>query len=336
MPRLRDLVRRQTELEGQARQTEKESGGRADSISFPKQVLESARDLGTEKGISEEIYNEALSLVKEVLEGKSINGRRLNEVVTSVANRLLVKDVLLLNLVNRSTTENYLYAHSVNTCILAMTVGLGFGYNKSKLVELGVACLLHDIGMVKVLDIVSKGSKLTPEEYIQVKEHTFHGAEMLSQAEDIEREISQIVVREHHERYNGMGYPQGIKKEEIKEYARIVAVVDVYEALTHWRSYREKMQAHHALKEMVEQSDRLFEPDVVKALINQLTIYPVGSLVNLSSDEIARVAAVNKDFPLRPVVNIIFDKKGRPLDKMRSIDLSQTTGYHIKGPVDER
>ncbi len=339
MPRLRELVRRQADLKREVRQTKKKSKGEAAEVSFPRQALESARDLGTERRVSKEIYEEALSLIKEVFDGKTIKGRWLNELVTRIANRLLMKDMLLLNLVNRSTEENYLYAHSVNTCILAIQVGLGLDYNKSKLMQLGLASLLHDVGMVRVLDIVFKSDKLTIEEYTRVKEHSLQGAKMLSQVadwRDIDREIPQAVAREHHERYNGTGYPQGLKQEEINEYARIVGLVDVYEALTHQRSYREKILPHQALKKVADESGKLFEPDVVKALINQLTIYPVGSLVQLSSGEIARVGAPNKDFPLRPVVNIIFDKQGGRLDRLRSIDLSRDGDYHIKGPVDER
>lgn len=339
MPRLRELVRRQADLKGKDRQTKKESKREASLVSFPKEALESARDLGMQRSVPEEIYKEGISLIKAILDGKTIKDRQLNELVTRIANRLLMKDILLLNLINRPTSQNYLYAHSVNTCILAVQVGLGLDYNKSKLMQLGIASLLHDVGMVTVLDIVSKPGRLTPEEYSQVKGHTLYDAKILSQVadgRDIDTEIPQAVIREHHERYNGTGYPQGIKEDEINEYARIVGLVDVYEALTHSRPYRKEMLPHQVLKKVAAESGRLFQPDVVKSLINQLTIYPVGSLVQLSSGEIARVAVPNKDLPLRPVVNIIFDKEGQPLAKLRSIDLSRDGDYHIEGPANEK
>lgn len=337
MPRLRELVRRQTDLKGKARQIKKKSKAQAAEVSFPKQALESARDLGREKRVSEEIYKEALSLIKEILHGQTIKGRELKQLVTRIINRLLMKDVLLLSLVDRPTpAEDYLCAHSVNTCILAIQVGLGLGYNKSKLTQLGLAAILHDVGMFRVLDIVSQPTKLTSQEYSRVKEHSLQGAKLLSQVEDIDREMPQAVAGEHHERHDGRGYPQGLEGKQINEYARIVGLVDVYEALTHQRSYREKMQAHQALKKVVDGSGNLFHPEVVKGLINQLTIYPMGSLVELSSGEIARVATPNKGFLLRPVVNIIFDREGKRLAERRSIDLSREKCYHIKGPADER
>ena len=333
MPRLIELVSTQAKFKAKTRQTKKKTEGKVASV---KQALESSRDLGRQRSISEGVYEEALSLIKGILDGRTVKGRQLNQLATKALNRLLMKDTLLLNLVNRSTSENYLYAHSVNTCILAMVVGIGLSYNKSRLVKLGIASLLHDIGMVRVLDLVSKGSKLTPEEYSEMKLHTIHGPRMLAQIEGIDCRACQLAAAEHHERKGGQGYPHILNDGEINEYARIVGLVDVYEALTHRRSYREKMLPHQALKKVADESGRLFEPDVVKALINELTIYPVGSLVKLSSGEIARVAAPNKDFPLRPVVNIIFDKEGRPLARLRSIDLSRDGDYHIKGPVDER
>ncbi len=285
---------------------------------------------------TDKLYQDSLALIKVILEEGSKNEpieiQRIKEQIDKLVDQLTLGNSELLNLTINFTSENYLYGHSVNVCILSITIGIGLGYSRAQLVELGVASFLHDIGMVKVTDISKKPGKLTQEEYDQVKHHPVFGMDMLEMVKDISK-AAIYVAQEHHEWANGQGYPQGLKGEQIDEYARIVATVDTYEALTHPRTYREKMQPYEAIRDILKNKEH-FDFKFLKVLIEKIGIFPVGSWVQLSTNEIGVVVDIHKDSPLKPTVKVILDSHERRLSEERIIDLTQYPAIYIKKPVD--
>ncbi len=135
---------------------------------------------------------------------------------------------------------------------------------------------------------------------------------------------------------DGTGYPEGKKGEEISEGARIVAILEVYDALTHPRPYRQsKFIPYEAVKMIIQEGKESFDPNLVKVFLNLVTPYPLGSFVLLNNGEIGRIVGINDGFPLRPVVEIYFDREGKPPEKPTRIDLTKSFIIYIEKAVDE-
>ncbi|MDP2044057.1 MAG: HD-GYP domain-containing protein, partial [Candidatus Omnitrophota bacterium] len=282
-------------------------------------------------------YLTGIQLIKEVFlnteELKPVNLVKIEQWINEIADCLISVDMELLNLFYGYASENYLYDHMVNTTIMSMEVGLGLGYNKPQLNELGLATFLHDIGMIKVGKLEMQPRKLSEEEYNQIKNHPLYGVEILSKIKGISEPVI-YVAREEHERQNGSGYPNGIKNGEISEYGRIVAIVDVYESLTHNRPYRKEFSPHEAIKELIANGP-LFDPSILKVLIKRVGVYPISSLVELNSNEIGMVTMNNEEFPLRPVLQVLFDTKRNRLKNSRCVNLAKQFNLFIKKAIND-
>lgn len=302
-----------------------------DSMCIAKAMKETSLD----KTRSQDLYLMGIRLIEEVLtkaeELKSINLVQIEHWIGDIVDCFISADTELLRLFYEYTSENYLYSHMVNTTIMSMEVGLGLGYNKSQLNELGLASFLHDIGMIKTGKIEMQTTSLSEGQYNEIKNHPIYGADILSKIKDISEPII-YVAKEEHERKNGTGYPGGLKGQEISEYARIVAIVDVYEALTHNRPHRKKNSPHEAIKKLITDNP-LFDSTILKVLINKLGVYPVSSWVELNSLEIGKVMINNNEFPLRPVVHILFDGTEHKLKALRVINLAKQCNLFIKRPL---
>lgn len=286
---------------------------------------------------SHRIYNHALEVIKEILNKSQsdnpVDLREAYEITKNITDRLILGDKELILLTTNYSEDNYLYAHSVNVCILSIYVGLGLGYNKSNLHELGIGALLHDLGMMKVMGVACEPRLLDEREYEEIKKHPLYGIDILSKLKNIQ-EGTISIIKQVHERLNGKGYPDGIKGDQMHEYSKIVAVIDVYEALTHPRSYRKALESHEAIKELLTiNASGLFEILILKVLINRIGIYPAGSWIELNTSEIGKVVLVNEDSPLRPKVNIIFGPDKERLPQIKSIDLTMRPNLFIKRSI---
>jgi len=226
--------------------------------------------------------------------------------------------------------------HSINVAVLAAGIGLALEYEEDKLVDFCASALLHDIGMLRIpLKVITKPSKLDKEEERMVKEHPLYGLELLRKIKNAPKSAA-TVIHQHHEKMDGTGYPEGKKEEDIAESARIVAILEVYEALTHPRPYRRtKFIPYDAVKMIIQEGKGSFDMELVKIFLNLVTPYPVGSFILLNNGEIGRVVAVNEGLAIRPVVEIYFDKEGKPPEKPTRIDLSKSSILHIEKAIDE-
>lgn len=302
------------------------------------QIAKTMKELQPDEERSKDAYARGIQLIRELLnnitEKKPVVTKPIKDLLAQIINYFILGDKTLFTLFhNDYAPEDYLCYHIMNTTIMSLAIGLRLEYNKSRLNELGLAAFLHDIGMSGLEDIYLKHRSLSEDEYNKIKKHPGYGAEFLSQMKD---DISQAVidaVKEEHERINGKGYPAGRKDGEISEYARIIGTIDVYEALTHSRVYRKQIPPHEAIKEMISWCGSLFETRIFKLLIDQIGAYPIGSYAQLNSDEIVKVVAMNDDFPLRPVVKIIFDANKNRLEEPRLINLAKEFNLYIKRPL---
>lgn len=201
--------------------------------------------------------------------------------------------------------------HSINVALLAVRVGLALGYRHLQAVELALAALLHDVGLLRVDPaVIFKDGPLTEQDRAAIRDHSELGAEVLSGLPEEHRWLAEVVLQVH-ERENGQGYPAGIKGDEVHPYSKVVGLADVYEAMSQPQASRQAVIPYEIMKELTENREGLFAPELLQALSRTLTTYPPGSLVRLSTKELARVVAVNEEAPLRPVVEVLCNESGR-------------------------
>jgi len=239
-------------------------------------------------------------------------------------------DSLRVDLASLKEHDYCTFVHAVNVAILSTIIARGLGYRGQRLRYLAMGAILHDIGKIKVpCEILNKPGLLSEKELIIIKRHPIEGEKMLHNTD-----LSPIIlnsVRLHHERWSGDGYPDGLSGSRILLDAQIIAIADVYDALTADRPYRKALPPYHAL-EVILTMEKDFNPIVVTAFRNSLNLYPKDTLVTLNTGEIGVVVAVPTNFPTRPLVRLMFDYNGQYSDKDIYIDLMNELTYFIKSP----
>jgi len=219
----------------------------------------------------------------------------------------------------------YLLQHGVNVAAQGIKIGMGMGYSEDELKRLSLAALIHDVGMGDVPEkIWTKKGYLSPDEIDEMRRHPLYGYERLKPL----REIANIVLQEH-ERMDGSGYPHGLSSEDIHEFSYIIGIADIYDSLLHTRPYRDKRySSFEAIKEIVTKEKQKFPASVLKSLVAYF-LFPVGSRVELNSQEKAEVIDENRANPMRPVVKITHDKDDRQYNKPRIVDLDRDQKFFI-------
>jgi HD-GYP domain-containing protein (c-di-GMP phosphodiesterase class II) len=241
--------------------------------------------------------------------------------IGDIASQIDLNSNILLNLSHLKTHDDYLYSHAVNVSIVAMIIGRELRMNESTLKNLGLAALLHDVGMVRIdKSIYNKDGQLNDEEWAEIKRHPEYGYEMLSGNEDFDEEVL-LGVKQHHERINGKGYPEGRSGDNIHLFGKIIAISDVYDACISSRKHRQRMTAYEALRNLLGES-ALFDIRILKALVTSMAIYPIGSYIRLNTGEVAKVIGINHGFPFRPEIRIYLDRSRNKLEKPVRINLT--------------
>ena len=217
--------------------------------------------------------------------------------------------------------DNYTYQHCVNVAILSLMLGIQLNLKKQELYDLCMGGILHDVGKIFIdREIIQKPGRLSFEEMEAMKQHSFKGYEYLKDSTDISSNIK-VMVLQHHEKFNGQGYPDCRKGEEINKLARVVSIADVYDALTSDRPYRKAMSPNDALEYIMAGGDSQFDYKMVRAFSKMIVPYPEGTIVRLSNNDIALVEEVDIFFPLRPKVKVI--KSLNPSNIGKSYDLEK-------------
>ncbi|MBU1087199.1 MAG: HD domain-containing protein [Candidatus Omnitrophica bacterium] len=227
-----------------------------------------------------------------------------------------------------SFEKGYIYQNSVNVCILCLKLAMALNYDPMRLKQIGLAALVHDIGIINYDNLISRPARFSDNDYLEVKKHPIIGKEILKKiAHDLNFEIFDVIHQEH-ERIDGSGYPYGLKDKEICEYARLIGVADVYEAMTHSRPYRKKLGHLKVIKELLQDKAK-FENKFLKTLIDEVGIFPLMSVVKLNTKEIAEIIGQNQKMPLRPVIKVTHDAHGQKLLQAKPIDLSKNFSVYI-------
>lgn len=244
----------------------------------------------------------------------------------------------LLALTLRSTPDHFLFGHVANVTVLSMRLGLAVGLEEEDLITLGLSAFLNEAGLAPLLDLVSKPTTLTDEEIQRIRQHVEAGVKMLdafSIPENSRKVTLREIIGQCHERVSGTGYPKGLKKEAIHPFAKMIGIVDAYEALTHPRPWRSKTLPAEVLKRFVEENPQEFDPLLIRALVDSLSLYPPGSFVRLNSGDVAQVVGTVSGLPLRPRVRLIVDRQGQRVVPPRGLSLAAEPAVFVTEPIDE-
>lgn len=246
-----------------------------------------------------------------------LNMEALSALATGIAEAVKKNDQLLVQAMS-GLEGPPLITNLVNVGILATKVGAGLGYHGKELERLTFAGLLHDIGLFAVpQSLITKSGRLTMEERALIERHPELGYQTIQKAGEKYDWLAQVVSQAH-ERWNGQGYPKKLKGRQVSEFAQIIGVVDIFDALVSPRGYRRRFFPHEAVRELLAVERAAFPREIVKALVQQLSAYPLGTSVRLSTGEVGSVMRINMRYPLRPVVLIEGDavagQEGRQID----------------------
>lgn len=260
--------------------------------------------------------------LEDVRLGQAVNTDEAKELVTEVANSITRSSHALMWLTNMKERDEYTSIHCINVCIMAVSFGRSIGMSKPELEILGLGGLLHDIGKMKVpLEILNKPSKLSIEEFEVMKTHPMEGFNMLNEQGNLPLDVLDI-VKHHHERRNGKGYPSQLNGDEISNMTRMVAIVDVYDAITSDRCYHDAITPYDALKNMYEWVNEDFDKNVIEQFIKCLGIYPIGCVVELNLGHVGIVVSASEKSKLRPIVMLVLNSKREMFPKPKLINLA--------------
>lgn len=260
--------------------------------------------------ISDTLRSETVKSVKNlfVLSEKTGSAPPLDAIrqqIGSIVEDILDNRNLMINMIDLKVFDNYTYAHSVNVAVLSIVLGLAAGMNRDALNRLGMAALMHDIGKVFTpIDLLNKPGRLSEEEFSELKRHSERGFEYVKTHYSEFPVTAYVAILEHHERYDGTGYPLGKAGTKITTFGSIIAIADVYDALTSDRPYRKALPPSEAIEYFMASGGSHFHPDLLALFIRKVAPYPVGTCVTLSNGWIGLVLENYESFSLRPKLRI--------------------------------
>jgi len=287
-----------------------------DQAVSPSSVAESSRKMVQPVSLEEEleqaksVRNDAQRAVRVLMDdvrmGRQVKIERVEHVVSSMVESILRNKDALLSMDLIRHRDRYTFEHCVSVAALLIAFGREMGLTEDVLHKLGVGGMLHDLGKAKVPDLIlNKPGKLTDQEYEQIKQHVVYACEMVDEL-GLDP-LSVQVIREHHERWDGGGYPNRLKGDEISLYGQMAAIVDVYDAVASHRIYHKGEAPTSVLKMLLEESDKHFNGELVQHFIHAVGIYPVGTLVRLDNAHLAVVISQGQEGLLYPILRVIFN-----------------------------
>jgi HD-GYP domain-containing protein (c-di-GMP phosphodiesterase class II) len=252
----------------------------------------------------------------------------LEGLASRLVDALAAGDDLVIRALDGGQGQESLAAHCVHVAIFAVRIAAGMGLDRSEQEQVALAALVHDVGMARLLpDLTHPTRILMAPEQRELERHPEEGFKVLSALGPAYTWLADVAHQEH-EREDGSGYPRGLVGGAIGEIARIVALADIYESLTHARPHQRTLVPFDAVREILASQRGRFSERALRGLMTGLSAFPVGSLVRLSTREVARVVAGNPDSPLRPVVEVLLNAAGGRTEGRR-IDLAKSALLHI-------
>lgn len=263
--------------------------------------------------VSDETRLQAAEIVRQSMEnirlGMDLNAQEIKGMVRDVIKQILDSRETLVHLSEIRIGGEQLFHHSVNVAIYALLTGITVRYSEKELLDLGTGALLHDIGKSRLpTRILNSTEILFSSELEEVKNHTNYGFEILRRESDLSL-LAAHVAYQHHECYDGSGYPRQLKGNEIHEYARITAIANTYDVLVSGAGGKQLLP-YQTIEYIIAQAGRAFDPRLVRLFATNIAVYPLGSLVRLNTGQKGFVIQIPKNYPTRPVIRVIMDAGG--------------------------
>ncbi len=257
------------------------------------------------------VHQKTSALVRNFMDdirlGRALNVQAIEGSVSEMVDSILRNPDAMSWLTQLRRKDADQEQHSINVCILALTFGRHLGLPRDEMQKLGISALLHDIGKLQVPeDLLKKVAPLTDDEWQIMRKHTEYGRSLLMSARDLYFGAVDV-AQTHHERIDGKGYPRGLSGAQISPFAKIVAIVDTYDDIVSPHPYREERTAFEAMKEINGGRGSQFDESLVKHFIEMVGVFPVGSIVELSSGEVGVVIANNNRHSMQPRIMLLLD-----------------------------
>jgi len=285
------------------------------------------------------IYKEASGLMQNLMDGlrlgKEVEVAAIQETSEQMVDSAFRNKDALISLSRIKDKDHYTYMHSVSVAGLMITFGRSMGFDKDKIREIALGGLLHDIGKMKTPDkILNKPGKLTDEEFDIMRSHVVFSREILKEKTGITQNALDVAAQ-HHERMDGTGYPLGLKGDAISQVGQMSTIVDVYDALTSVRVYKNAWEPNMVLKKLMEWSNSHFNPTLVHMFIRCLGVYPIGAMVELDSGLVGIVIEQNEVNLLKPKLKIIYNAKHLGYVAAHELDLEKSDDF-IKSAIEPK
>lgn len=296
----------------------------------------SASEFSEDLRLARGVYRETKSVVQQAMldvrMGRAIEMEAVSRVVERMVESILHNQEALSSLSRLKSFDEYTFFHSVNTAVLALAMGQSLGMPRGTLLQLGLGTLLHDIGKMKVpLEVLNRPARLEWSEREIVKTHVLQGVEVLLSSTVGLSDQALRPALEHHERVDGTGYPYGKRRAALSQFGLIGAVVDIYDAITSDRVYHKGILPHQALRQLHGLAlEGNLDLQIVRAFVQVVGLYPVGTCVMLSTGEIGVVSRLDRAEPLKPTLLLIRDPAGSPISPPRTFELAAQSGPPVR------
>jgi len=291
----------------------------------PRQIapVSIAEEMQRAAKICQQAKQAVVLMFEEARMGKAVQAGGAMLLVEEISNSVSRNPSALISLARLKTADDYTYMHSVAVCAMMVALAKQLGLDEAQTRAAGQAGLLHDLGKALMpMDVLNKPGKLTDAEFTIIKSHPEAGHKLLLGGSNVDPVVLDVVLH-HHEKTDGSGYPEGYKGDEISLYAKMGAVCDVYDAITSNRPYKAGWDPAESLRKMAEWTQGHFQPNVFQAFVKSIGIYPVGSLVRLSSGRIGVVMDQTGKSLTTPMVKVFFSTKSNMRMVPQMVDLSR-------------
>lgn len=297
-------------------------------------------DLEIPEILQEETRVQTIKTIKKVFDHVQVSNKLelsvLQPTIQTIVAEIIQNRNAMIHLTDIRLYDDYTFAHSVNVCALATMIAVTRDYNQARLEELALGALLHDIGKTLIpLNVLNKPGKLSDDEFTIMRSHSEAGFELLRKSCAEMSVVPMHVAYQHQERFDGKGYPRGLHDCQIHEYARIVAIADVYDALTSDRPYRKAMPPHQAYEILQASSGTHFDGEILQSFLTHIAVYPVGCTVQLNTGDFGVVTGVPPGFPFQPDIKLIADSNKQILPDGIQLKLTDCPAHCVSRVLTE-